>query len=153
MQANRYETGRWLIMQQFLLNFFMRKRKKICEIKIVQKFKGNSFLVDLRSIRKFFPYQVDKSSVGTFVNSTRKEFPLKGMEFSIPWWQANFSLFLREWFFYCFKYQGRFVEIFLYNMKMLIPVSREIGMGKIPHSSLMAHSHIPHSRLSSRSEK
>ena len=38
-------------------------------------------------------------------------------------------------------------------MKMLIPVSREIGMGKILHSSLMAHSHIPHSRLSSRSEK
>ena len=55
--------------------------------------------------------------------------------------------------FFCLKNQGIFVEIFLYNMKMLIPVSREIGMGKIPHSSLMAHSHIPHSRLSSRSEK
>ena len=49
------------------------------------------------------------------------------------------------------KYQEGLVEVFLYNMKMLIPVWREIGMGKIPHSSLMAHSHIPHLRLSSHS--
>ena len=54
---------------------------------------------------------------------------------------------------FLFEIPREICEIFLYNMKMLIPVSREIGMGKIPHSSLMAHSHIPHSRLSSRSEK
>ena len=38
------------------------------------------------------------------------------------------------------SFEKRSVEVFLYNMKMLIPVWREIGMGKIPHSSLMAHS-------------
>jgi hypothetical protein len=41
----------------------------------------------------------------------------------------------------CFKLG--FIEVFLSNMGMSIPVWREIGMGKIPHSSLMAHSHFP----------
>ena len=57
--------------------------------------KERSFLVDLR------------------LNSTRKELSLsswqhfpcfyrfspKGLDFSNPWWQAKFSLFLREWIF------------------------------------------------------
>ena len=63
--------------------------------------------ISLRSIRKFFPYQVDKSSNGAFCQLDKEIlslsiwhifefFPLKGLDFSKFCWQAKFSLNIRE---------------------------------------------------------
>ena len=103
---------------------------------------GNFFLLRLLSLewrniivpwmtnREFFPSPFFKMTGLTFLFSYWKLFRSATNPWKSSIWLTTESICM-------------LASVFLSNMKMLIPVSREIGMGKIPHSSLMAHSIFP----------
>ena len=113
--SNKQEERLWRItilqaMKPEVIDYpkvlLMQKRKHFFrEVKIVVKLKqyeklGENYKKDenvVNSMGKIFPIEL---------RSTGKIFPIeltKGMDFGKPWWQAKFSLFLREWSFKMFS--------------------------------------------------